>query len=64
MPNTPLLTSLITVLAVLLLNWGDPVLAALPAGSAVTDGAAILRNALPIEQKAVSYTHLTLPTKA
>ena len=56
MPNTPLLTSLITVLAVLLLNWGDPVLAALPAGSAVTDGAAILRNALPIEQ--LSLIHI------
>ncbi len=60
MPNTPLLTSLITVLAVLLLNWGDPVLAALPAGSAVTDGAAILRNALPIEQKDLRQMQATL----
>ncbi|MDP6851378.1 MAG: peptidylprolyl isomerase [Prochlorococcaceae cyanobacterium ETNP1_MAG_8] len=60
MPNTPLLTSLITVLAMLFLNWGDPVLAALPAGSAVTDGAAILRNALPIQQKDLRQMQYTL----
>ena len=50
--KTPRLLSVFIAIALLLaFSWNDPVLAALPPGNAVKDPYAILRNALPIEQK-------------
>ena len=46
----PILRSLTLIIA-MLFAWNQPLLAALPAGNAVTDGPSILRNALPTEQK-------------
>ena len=46
-----LLSALLAVLTAIGLAWIQPALAALPPGNAVKDPYAILRNALPIEQK-------------
>ena len=51
MEITRLLIGLIACITSLGITWSKPVLAALPPGNALKDPYAILRNALPIEQK-------------
>ncbi len=51
MANRPRLIGLITLLTTIVLTWIQPAEAALPPGNAIKDPYAILRNALPIEQK-------------
>ncbi len=53
MANKRLLISVLTVLSMLVLGWHQPAKAGLPPGNALKDPAAILRNALPIKQKAL-----------
>ena len=51
MPNKPLLTICIAVVTAMSLSWTEPALAGLPPGNAVKDPSAILRSALPVDQK-------------
>ncbi len=53
MSNPRLLISLIALLTTLGLTWCEPSSAALPPGNALKDPYAILRNALPIQQKEI-----------
>ncbi len=51
MVKKSLLSTLLIVLTTIGLSWVEPAIAALPPGNAVKDPYAILRNALPMEQK-------------
>ncbi len=51
MVNKRLLIGLLVLFTAIELTWVKPLIAALPPGNAVKDPYAILRNALPIEQK-------------
>ncbi len=51
MPTSRLLIKALTFLLTLVLAWVQPVKADLPPGNAIKDPYAILRNALPIDQK-------------
>ena len=51
MAHKHLIRPLIALLTALAISWIEPALAALPPGNAVKDPYALLRNALPMEQK-------------
>ncbi len=51
MVNKTFVSSLLALLTAIGLGWNQPAIASLPPGNAVKDPYAILRNALPIEQK-------------